>query len=365
MKLKRFAKLVVLHVAKVAGVLALLRAVTRTQARVLCYHGGNIGDECHFNPKLFCTAEHLEQRLRWLRAKGFVPTSLDEAANLRPRVNTGIPVALTLDDGWYSSGRDLLPLMAKYAHRPVLYLHTEVYETGTPVIPVCLGYIFWKAGPKKVTLAGFDPAMDGHWQLADPVQQRRLRAAAEAWLGEQSPRLLAECIERFATALGLPASSLDLSSRRFSYMTNEELHAAVAAGCTIEMHGHAHKYIVGEPASNRMNIEACRARILDAGLDQPRHYCYPSGVFDAEAANTLRALNIATATTCLPGLIAADDTDARFFLPRFLDGGNVSMIEFEAEMSGLLHVIRALLKRRSMRNVVVQESELELTHSSV
>lgn len=363
--MKRLAKLLVLHIAKAVGVLALLRVVTRTQARILCYHGGNIGDECLFNPKLFCTAEHLEQRLRWLRAKGFVPASLDEAANLRPRVNTGIPVALTLDDGWYSSGRDLLPLMAKYAHRPALYLHTEVVETGTPVIPVCLGYIFWKVGPQKVELGGFDPAVDGHWQLGDPVQRGHLRAVAGAWLGKQSPAMLADCIERFAAALGLPASSLDLSSRRFSYMTREELHAAAAAGCTIEMHGHAHEYIVGGSARNRMNIEACRDRILDAGLDQPRHYCYPSGTFDAEAAATMRALNIATATTCLPGLIGADDTDARFFLPRFLDGGNVSMIEFEAEMSGLLHVIRSLLKRRSMKKPVVQESELELTHSSV
>ena len=87
---------------------------------------------------------------------------------------------------------------------------------------------------------------------------------------------------------------------------------------------------------------------MAAGLPVPRHYCYPSGAYDGGAAATLCAVGVHTATTCLPGLVRADDADGRFFLPRFLDGGNVEMIEFEAEMSGVLEFARMLARRNGV-----------------
>lgn len=353
-----------LHIAKSVGLFALLRTLTRGQARILCYHGGNIGDECDYNPKLFCTPAQLRQRLAWLRSKGFVAATLDEAVSGRPD-ERGIPVAVTLDDGWYSSFRDLLPALAEYGHRPSLYLHTEVVETGAPVIPVSLRYILWKAGAGTAELVGFNDEVNGEWQLGDPAQQRRLRIAAEAWLVAQEPHLVAASLERFAAALGISAAALDLDSRRFNYMTQDELRTAAAAGCSIELHGHVHEYLTGEPERNRANIEACRGRIVGAGLDAPRHYCYPSGVFDAQAAHVMRTAGVATATTCLPGLVNAHDPDARYFLPRFLDGGNVSMIEFEAEMSGVLQLLRALVRGRWVTSQAPRLAEAEPVYSSM
>ncbi|HBI69521.1 MAG TPA: hypothetical protein DDZ22_11015, partial [Massilia sp.] len=85
--------------------------------------------------------------------------------------------------------------------------------------------------------------------------------------------------------------------------------------------------------------------IAAAGLPHPTHYCYPSGAFDAQAPDVMRAAGVATATTCLPGLVRIKDGDTRYLLPRFLDGGDVSMIEFEAEMSGVLELLRKLARR--------------------
>jgi peptidoglycan/xylan/chitin deacetylase (PgdA/CDA1 family) len=352
-----------LHVAKFVGVFALLRLATRKQARILCYHGGSVGDEALYNPKLFCTSAQLCERLEWLHAKGFVPATLDQAASAQPATGAGIPVAITLDDGWYSSYRDLLPVMAEHGHRPALYLHTEVYETGTPVIAVSLRYILWKVGAREVVLDGFNDEMDGKWQLAEPAQLRRLRNAAEVWLKAQAPHAVATCLEQFAGALGISAAALDLASRRFSYMTGDELRAAETAGCSIELHGHVHEYIAGAPERNRANIEACRTRIVDAGLAQPRHYCYPSGAFDAGAAAVMRAAGVTTATTCLPGLVNVRDPNARYFLPRFLDGGDVTMIEFEAEMSGVLQLLRWIVRGEWFSSSASQPAETEPSFS--
>lgn len=342
-----------------------MRRLTRNQARILCYHGGSVGDECDYNPKLFCTSGQLRERLDWLHAKGFVPASLEEAARAQPGAHAGIPLAITLDDGWYSSYRDLLPVMAEYGHRPVLYLHTEVYESGAPVIPVSLRYILWKAGARDVDLAGFSKEMNGAWQLCDHAQQRRLRIAAEAWLTAQPPQMIASCLERFAGALGISPALLDLASRRFSYMTQDELRNAAAAGCSIELHGHVHEYVTGQRERNRANIEACRAHIVGAGLAWPQHYCYPSGVFDAEAVFVMRAAGVTTATTCLPGLVNGRDPNARYFLPRFLDGGDVSMIEFEAEMSGMLQLLRTLVRRPWLSSQASVHDEVEPEFSSI
>ncbi|MFC5510932.1 polysaccharide deacetylase family protein [Massilia jejuensis] len=337
-------KQTVLRVARAAGVFALTRMATRKYPRILCYHGGNLGDERLYNPKLFCTPEQLRQRLDWLRAKGFAPVTLDQiAAGGVP--GHGIPVAVTLDDGWYSSWHDLLPLLAEYGHRPALYLHTEAYEAGAPIVAVSLRYLLWKAGPVQVVVQGIAPAVDGPVDLADAAQRRRLCGAAEDWLAQQPRAQVAGCLERLGNALGVSPAQLDLASRRFSYMDVAELRAASAGGCSIELHGHVHEYVPGQDARNRANIEHCRAVIEAAGLPRAVHYCYPSGAFDAGAAAVMRAAGVATATTCVPGLVKLQDADARFFLPRFLDGGNVSMIEFEAEMSGVLQLLRALTRR--------------------
>ena len=338
-------KQTVLRVARSAGLFALMRVATRKYPRILCYHGGNLGDERLYNPKLFCTPAQLRQRLEWLRAKGFVPATLDQVVDPATRPTGGIAVALTLDDGWYSSWHDLLPLMAEFGHRPALYLHTEAYQAGAPIVAVSLRYLLWKAGPKAVTVQGIDPAVDGPCDLADGAQRRRLCGAAEGWLARQPRTEVASCLERLGSALGVAPAQLDLASRRFSYMSTDELRAAAAGGCSIELHGHVHEYVPGQGARNRANIEECRDVIEAAGLARPTHYCYPSGAFDADAAAVMRAAGVATATTCVPGLVKLRDADTRFFLPRFLDGGDVSMIEFEAEMSGVLQLLRALTRR--------------------
>lgn len=341
-------KLFVLHLAKGLGIFALFRILTRTYPRILCYHGGSLGDEHHFNAKLFCRPGLLEQRLQWLERKGFTPSSLDRLSRApADRAHVGIPLVVTLDDGWYSSYTDLLPVLARHGHEPVLYLATKVFAQGGPVVDVCLNYICWKSSLTSVQLAGYSPALDGAYALSASADRARLCNAAEIWMDsfEGDNAAVVAALERFAAALGVTPEAFALSSRRFSYARRDELLAAAGAGCRIELHGHAHKYLPGQSERNRADIAACRQHIAAAGLPAPRHYCYPSGDFDDQAPATMAAMGVSTATTCVPGLVHGIDGDRRYFLPRFLDGSSVSMIEFEAEMSGVLEFVRRIAGR--------------------
>jgi peptidoglycan/xylan/chitin deacetylase (PgdA/CDA1 family) len=343
----RLLKLSVLYAGKYVGLFALFRRLTRKLPRILCYHGGSMADEHLFHPKLFCHADLLEQRLRWLQRKGFVPGDLDTLLSGKGADPAGgTPVVVTLDDGWVSSGNQLIPLLGRYRYPSVLYLTTKLSTEGGPVTDVCVNYIVWKAQRDSVQLSGFGPELDGSYG-GDGSERSRLRKAAERWLAqyEGQPQARVAALQRFASALGVPPETLDLESRRFSLMQGEELLEMKKHNGHIELHGHAHLYVPGDQARNRSDIEVCRERIRDIGLPEPQHYCYPSGEFDPEAAATMRAAGVASATTCQPGLVRNVAGDSRYFLPRFLDGGDVAMIEFEAEMSGVLDFVRKLRGR--------------------
>lgn len=345
-------KIAFLNMAKLVGAFAVCRWLTRNSTRILCYHGGSLGDEYVFNGKLFCPPGLLDQRLGWLAANGFIPSTLaDLADRANDHSHAGIPVVVTLDDGWYSSAKDLLPVLAQQGYRPVLYLHTAAFVSGAPLTSVASRYILWKSRLKNVTLNGFTDGIDGNYHLESASDKSRLLTNVQQWLTECADDAVATAaaLERFSAALGVPPEVLDLPSRRFSYMRADELADAAAHGCSIELHGHRHRYEPGDPEGNRLDIEICREHIVALGLPNPSHYCYPSGTHDADAGKVLRAAGVSTGTTCLPGLVRRVDGGNRYFLPRFLDGGNVTMIEFEAEMSGVLEVVRNVARSIRLR----------------
>src|SRR5262249_5330720 len=85
-------------------------------------------------------------------------------------------------------------------------------------------------------------------------------------------------------------------------------------------------------------------RLLEQVVSYPlEHFCYPSGVYGLHQAEWLAALGIKSATTIEPGLNYSDTR--RFALRRLVDGGPVSNIEFAAEMSGFMEVVRSFRRR--------------------
>lgn len=342
-------KIAILFAARALGVFALSRHLTHSRLRILCYHGGVIGDESEYNPKLFCSTETFRDRVLRLKRLGFDFVSLDDAISQHNACEGRLPLraTLTFDDGWYSTTSGLLPVLAKMQIPSTLYLSTKNFLEGWPILSVTVRYIIWKAGERSIMVEGMGSQLDGNYNLQKAEERSRLaQHAIDAISARASVRdeVCAE-LERFAGCLGVSAEELQLESRRFDYMTSQEVLAAAAQRCSIELHGHVHKYPRGNPSQLTEDLRQCEETIIGMGLAKPKHYCYPSGAFDDGATKALDSLGIRTAVTCNAGLADISDSKQMHFLPRFLDGENVHPVEFDAEVSGFSEMMRSCRRR--------------------
>ena len=346
----RAAKLSFLYVARAAGLFRLSRFLTRSRVRILCYHGGGIGDEHLFNSLLFCRAEFLDSRLRWLIDNRFSFVSLKDAVAMvvgnsaRPH----FPTVLTFDDGWFSTYKTLHPVVHRLDLPATLYLCTSYFVGGWPNVEVAMHYLIWRNQRRQTEIQGLHVDVDGTYDLSEAQGRQRLVKAAQAWIRQNfnSRESVCAALEQVGTQLGVAPTELDLDSRRFDFATANELGTMRQQGWSIELHGHAHHYPVGRPGELKHDLETCQTEIRRAGLGVARHYCYPSGEHDDSAYGVLSELGIESAVTCEAGLIGKADARAKFHLPRFLDGAHIHELEFESEMSGFGHFLRRLTGRQ-------------------
>lgn len=338
-------KLVVYGIAKATGLFALCRVFTRSRIRILGYHGASLGDEVAYNPYLFLSSATFRRRIEWLQKKGFTVIPLDHAVSiLDGRAGTGkLPTVITFDDGWHSTATELIPVLAEHGMPSTLYLSTNDYLRGWPVLAVVVNYMIWKSGLLQIEIEGIGEPIDGSYRFGEPAARNLFVRRSQQWLATPPATRgsVIERIHRLAEVMGLHERDLALATRRFDYLSNDELHELVGRGCSVEMHGHEHRYPMGESGVFAEDLAACREAIVDLGLPKPRHYCYPSGNFDDVAATVLDRFGARSATTCIPGLISCMNGNARrYFLPRFLDSEHIDMLVFEAEMSGFADLLR-------------------------
>ena len=65
-------------------------------------------------------------------------------------------------------------------------------------------------------------------------------------------------------------------------------------------------------------------------------------IYNKDSFDHLARLEVKTATTCYPGFCHENSNPME--LPRFLDSENIPQIIFEAEVSGVLELLRKLRK---------------------
>lgn len=344
------SKLLVYSTAKAIGLFALCRLATRSRIRILGYHGSCVGDESAYNPYLFLSAETFRRRVRWLLNKGFTVIPLDRAMSaLDGGISVGkLPTVITFDDGWCSTAKQLIPVLAERGLASTLYLSTNDFRKGWPVLAVTINYMIWKSPRRRIELEGLGEPIDGSYSLDEASDKGLFVARSQQWLAEHPATRdsVVERIHRLAQQMGLEDGDLALETRRFDYMSREELLEVAKLGCAIELHGHEHRYPKGEPEAFAADLLACREAIAALALPEPRHYCYPSGNFDTAAGKILEELGIRSATTCVPGLVSVAHGGAqRYALPRFLDSERMSMLVFEAELSGFAGLLRFAVGR--------------------
>ena len=331
----RSVKLIVLFVCRALGLFRLARAFSKRRLRILCYHGFELLDESAFRPQLFVKPDTFERRLHALARMGFDVLPFDTAvARLQDRSLPELPLAITVDDGFYSFYVAALPRLARHGYPATAFVTTYYVEHNHPIFRLVVQYMFWKTCERRLSL----PASVAGTDMQVDTTSAGERAAA-TWacirFGEQdcNEEGRQEICERLGSLLGVPYGPI-VGSRALTLMSAAQLRSLAAANVNVELHTHRHLFPPEDPLAGRREVvenRAALARILSSGT-QPRHFCYPSGTWARSQWGLLEEMNVQSAVTCMPGLNGA--STPRLALRRFLDSEQVHLLQFEAALSG-------------------------------
>jgi len=321
-----------------------LAAASRSRWRsrrllILCYHGFSQADENVWNSSLYVTRRHLESRLEFLAAEGYVVLPLQEglarlaAGTLPPRA-----VAITVDDGTYDFYAVAYPVLKRLGVPVTVYVSTYYVFDRRPVFDGACQYLLWKAwasgrGDVRDPLAEDGPLLGTASDCARAAARVCETARRQGWSADEKHAWLG----RLAGRLGLDWA--DFLSRRFiTLMHAEEIAALDPAVADVQLHTHRHRapdqrdLFLREISDNRRALAEC-------GIDPRRltQFCYPSGVHRPVFLAWLGEAGVTSAATCVPGLASARHDP--LLLPRFIDTGATSEVEFEGWTSGLRQLL--------------------------
>jgi peptidoglycan/xylan/chitin deacetylase (PgdA/CDA1 family) len=320
----RKAKVAFLEAAKAASLFEVARTQTRRDVRILCYHGVWMGNGVFKGDSMFILPSTFERRLDRLRELRYPVVTLHEAT---VALREGLPLpdcatVITIDDGWYSTAAYMVPALVSRSMPATVYCDTANLLAGTPIWHVMAAYL---------------PLIAGNASLEVEAQERLRHATnltTSVVIRERATRELGDL-------LGVDVQAL-VENRAFSYMTSDELKHMYEGGVVdVQLHTHSHSlHDLSRDAVDRELEQNVRVlgEVLGISDSHFRHFCYPSGVSSVQAERALAAREVLGSTTTSPGLASIRGNMQA--IPRFLDGDNVSPIEFEAELSGFMPLVR-------------------------
>jgi peptidoglycan/xylan/chitin deacetylase (PgdA/CDA1 family) len=338
-------KILLFRLAKAVGLFALSRWVTRDGLRILCYHGIWLG-EGHYGNFLFMSPEKFAARMAFLADAGYPVLPLEQAVQgLKAHRLPPGATAITIDDGWHGTYRHMLPALEAHGLPATVYVTTYFAERQYPVFDLVVRYLLDRTAKPELDLAALGIPGGGRMRLDTPAARA---AAGEALMAHGRERLNgAGCHAlgaRLAAVLDLDYGRL-VEQKVFHLMSLAEIAEAVRRGHDIQLHSHRHRTPLDDPDGLAREIADNRARLEPITGRRLHHFCYPSGVYDRRIWPQLEALEIESATTIEQGI---NFTGAPpLGLKRLLDGQEVQLIEFEAELCGFVELTRRL--RRPFR----------------
>jgi peptidoglycan/xylan/chitin deacetylase (PgdA/CDA1 family) len=335
------AKRWIYQAAKKSGMFQIARTLTRNALRIICYHG--FCDEPMFDPQTFMRGSSFAKRMDHLVLANYPVLGLSEALDrLAQGTLPPAPVVITFDDGFHSTWQVAWPSLLKNGFSATLYVTTYYALMNSPVFRLAVQYLFYKTREKQVNISTFGLSDEGRVDISTAKSRHKLMwriiDEAERKVDEQSRQELAH---RLGDALGVSFERLK-TSRLLSLMTPDEIRAADRAGFNVQLHTHRHRFPKDEKLATQeiFDNQHYLGQWLGKTLD---HFCFPSGLWEEEHMKVLQGAGIRSAVTCDSGLNYLKTPS--FLLRRFLDGENLSQIEFEAEVSGFAQLFRTTLKR--------------------
>jgi peptidoglycan/xylan/chitin deacetylase (PgdA/CDA1 family) len=329
-----------LYVIRALGGFAIAQYFTRRRLRILCYHGFSLGDEHEYIPHMFMRADTFRRRLEILGRRRIPVVKLDEAVTAFKRgAILNSETVITLDDGWASNLYVGAPLLSQFGFPACIYVTTNHLTSPPEVFNVVLYYLILKSGLPQFRLSGIHPAIDGEFSVGnDPtIATTKIIEAAERHLDSATRHAI---LTPIATALGLTIADV-LTNGRFQLLSRDQIARLSNGGIDIELHTHTHR-LPSDLERAKREVELNRDAVISITGRDPKHFCYPSGLYGDAHPKLLADLGILSATTCDPGLNEAGTS--AMLLRRFLDSETESDIAFEAEISGLRELARAARK---------------------
>jgi len=331
-----------LYLSKSVGLFRLSRYLTRKGLRIICYHGFALDNESKFRSQLFMECETLQRRLSFLRAKKFPVLTLHEA--LVELENGALPdctTVITIDDGFYGVYKNACELLENFSFPATIYVSTYYCVKESPIFRLVVQYMLWKTSMQNIDLSELNCGFSGKVALKDDEKKNKTIWAIIRFGEENCDEQQRVDLEgRLGRSLGVDFDSI-CQNRILSLMNPSEITSLKKRGFDIQLHTHRHclplekSKVIKEILDNRSVLKPLVGNHLE-------HLCYPSGVWSRKLWPWLEEANINTAVTCEPGFNYSKTP--RFALKRFLDGENISQIEFEAEMTGYNELLRKAKK---------------------
>lgn len=337
----RNVKLAILFVCKVAGLFRLSRWMTRGYLKILCYHGFELVDESRFRSKLFIKSEQFDRRLETIKRYGFRVLPLGEAVTrLYSRTLAPDSVAITIDDGFYSTYRLAAPSLLKHCFPATVYVTTYYVEHGFPIFRLAVQYMFWKTTMTTLFVSGVPWSVERVVTLSDAEQVQTvmwdcINYGEKLCTEEQRHQICSD----LGKLLGVSYADI-VSSRMLHLMTPGELQKMAENRFDIQLHTHRHVFPGDRKEDAQREIADNRRVLRKYVAGHAEHFCYPSGIWKKQQWDWLDEMGIKSATTCLPGLNS--HKTSRHALCRFLDGADIHPLEFEAALTGFSDLMRAV-----------------------
>jgi peptidoglycan/xylan/chitin deacetylase (PgdA/CDA1 family) len=343
------AKLLTLRIGKMIGVLeALGRSQWRkNQLLILAYHGVSQDDEHEWDSDLYITQDHFRSRMQALKNYGCNVLPLAEALQrLWTKTLPSCSVVLTFDDGGCDFYRCAFPVLKEFGLPATVYLTSYYSQYNQPVFDVMCSYVLWKGRERELDMSSLlggtvNFNLQSEVDRAEAVRSIRTYARREKFSAQQKDELLKHLAER----LNIDYEAI-LAKRILHLLSAEELSELSSAGVDIQLHTHRHHApkvrdaFTGELEENRRFISKFTKL-------PPDHFSYPHGLYDVCYDAWLAACDVASATTCEPGLATTECN--RYKLPRLVDTSSLKMIELEGWISGF----SKFLPRKAIRNAAL------------
>lgn len=336
----RRAKLFILTLMKWLGLFYMSRLLSAKYLRILCYHGISLDDEHKFRGKLFMREELFARRMAHLKRLNYPVIGLDEAVEALDKKN--LPknaVAITFDDGWLGTFTKAIPVLQSHDFPVSIYVTSYFAEKQLPVMDVMLAYVLWKTQHSQFDLSALNrDGLAGKFDLTDPGQISDLVERLGSYLMKSGDYLT--LISDFCTALEV--NWPEMHSAGIFMLASPDVIAATAKeqGVNIELHSHNHRLPQNCYEECAREIMENRSRLELWSGQKCRHFCYPNGFYSEVQFSWLEKMGIKSATTVKAGLNGYKSN--KMELSRFLDGENITDIEFEAELCGILPLLRTV-----------------------